>query len=124
MMHKVLLTMTIVAWLLTPDIILTLVSPMACFKSIASERNAQELTPPPPPDITVMRMSILPDEYCGGDFHSSLVIYTYPGLFLYAFLLPLIFLRQAAVKSHIIYRTGCPPETLDGLPIDGTDEEV
>lgn len=106
--HKVLLTMAIVAWLLLPEVIMTLLSPTACFRSIASEQveNLENSPEPPAPDKPILRMSILPDEYCGGDFHNSLFMLIWPGLFIYAILLPLICLRQAASKSHIIYRTG------------------
>jgi len=102
--------MTIVAYLLLPDVIMNVLAPLACFKSISSEAVTDEVIPPPAPDFPISRMSMLPDEYCDGDFASGLVIYIYPGFFIYAILLPLIFLRQAAVKSHIIYRTGASSE--------------
>ena len=118
-----LLTCAIVTHILLPEVILNLLAPTSCFKSIASERVVypSEEQNPGPPDRPVMRMAILPDEYCDGEFYSSLSIYILPGLFLYAVLIPLLYVCQAAKKSHIIYRIGMSQE--DKNLMLQTDEE-
>jgi len=103
--NKMLLTMTIVTYLLLPEVILNLLAPLGCFKSIASERIETDIQTDPI-DLAVTRMSILPVEYCDGAYYQSLMTLIAPGFLIYAIVLPLLALWRAAKKSHVIYKTG------------------
>ena len=89
------LTVTIVTYMLLPEVILGLIAPMQCFKSIASEKlePANELDPI---DETIERMSIYPNEYCSGEFYQSLLVLSAAGFLVYAIVLPFLVLWRAA----------------------------
>lgn len=48
----------------------------------------------------------MPDEYCEGDYMGDFGMIAYPGLLIYAVIIPVLLLRSACKKSHTIFRSG------------------
>ena len=57
-------------------------------------------------DTVVNRMSANPTDYCEGDYFSNYGMIVFPGLLIYAIIIPVYLIWWTSKKSTIIYQSG------------------